>query len=174
VRGVRRRGRGALAAADPAQVDEARVTPSLWTGVHLPPLTAETLRSALTAQRRADDLLRRWLTPEQQEQLAAYRAFAVSPPLELWPSPLVLVRGMGMVYDPSGAIAYGWGPVDHLTLPDADVLLCQALALSQPGGREEMLLSACRYSRSTGWRQREVAPDGPAWRAVDLVMDSTW
>lgn len=142
--------------------------PSVWTGVNPPPLTAE---------RRADDLLRRWLTPEQRAQYEAFRAFAVSPPLELWPSPLVLVSGMGMVYDradPSGAIAYGWGPVGHLTLPDADVLLCQALALSQPGGRDLMLISACRYPRSTGWQQREIAADGPAWRAVDLVMASTW
>jgi hypothetical protein len=130
----------------------------------------------LAAERRAADLLLRWLTPEQRRQYEAFRAFAVSPPLELWESPLVLVYGTGMVYDPAdpnfGGTAYGWGPVGHLTLPDSDVLLCQALALSQPGARAEMFLNACRYRRgNAAYTQREIASYGPAWRAVDLVME---
>jgi hypothetical protein len=145
------------------------VTPdSVWTSVYYPP--------PLTAERGAADLLRRWLSPEQRAQYEEFRAFAVSPPLELWEGPLVLVYGTGMVYDPDtpnfGPTAYGWGPVGHLTLPDPDVLLCQALALSQPGGRDLMLIKACRYRRSPAFEQREIAADGPAWRGVDMVMES--
>jgi hypothetical protein len=72
-----------------------------------------------------------------------------------------------MVYEPARQLSYMWYPIGRL--PPSDRLLCQALALSAPGGSREMRDQGCTWPRGhTG--HVTVASDGFAWTAVDRLV----
>jgi hypothetical protein len=129
------------------------------------------------AEDRAAELLRAWLAPDQRAQLAAFGAFAVCVEgdwdvavgsLVRGPELFALVPGTLMVYYPARQLSYMWYPRGAASLPPSDQLLCQALALSAPGGSRAMRAQGCKWARGLTLHEN-VSSNGFAWLAVDRL-----